>query len=59
VLALGLMNNTWSFIFIAIGIVLFLAGGVGLKPGGERVQLIGLGLAAVYFPTFWDLLAEL
>jgi hypothetical protein len=53
------MNNTWSFIFIAIGIVLFLAGGIGLKPGGERVQLIGLGLAAVYFPTFWDLLAEL
>ena len=56
-LALELMGNTWQFIFYTIAIVLFLAGGVGLKPGGERVQLIGLGLSAFVLPDFWDHLA--
>jgi hypothetical protein len=58
-LALELMGNTWQFIFYAIALVLFIAGGVGLKPGGERVQLVGLGLAAFVFPMFWDRLALL
>lgn len=58
-LAIDLMGNTWQFIFYAIALVLFIAGGVGLKPGGERVQLVGLGLAAFVFPTFWDRLALL
>jgi len=53
------MGNTWQFIFYAIALVLFIAGGVGLKPGGERVQLVGLGLAAFIFPDFWDRLALL
>jgi hypothetical protein len=53
------MGNTWQFIFYTIAIVLFLAGGVGLKPGGERVQLVGLGLFAAFFPIFWDHLALL
>ena len=47
------------FIFYAIALVLFIAGGVGLKPGGERASLIGLGLAAFVFPLFWDRLAAL
>jgi len=58
-LAIGLMSNTWQFIFYAIAIVLFIAGGVGLKPGGERVQLVGLGLAAAFFPEFWNRMALL
>ena len=58
-LALGLMTNTWHFIFYAIALVLFIAGGVGIKAGGERASLIGLGLAAFVFPIFWDRLALL
>jgi len=53
------MTNTWQFIFYAIALILFLAGGVGLKAGGERAQLVGLGLAAFVFPTFWDHMALL
>jgi hypothetical protein len=59
VLGIGLMTNTWQFIFYAIALILFLAGGVGLKAGGERAQLVGLGLAAFVFPTFWDHMALL
>jgi len=59
VLAIDLMSTTFRFIFYAIALVLFLAGGIGLKPGGERVQLVGLGLAAFVVPVFWDNLAGL
>jgi hypothetical protein len=59
VLAIELMGSTWRFIFYAIALVLFIASGVGLKPGGERVSLVGLGLAALTFPLFWDNLATL
>lgn len=58
-LGIELMGNTWQFVFYAIALVLFIAGGVGIKPGGERASLIGLGLAAFVFPTFWDKLALL
>lgn len=58
-LAIDLMGNTWQFIFYAIALVLFIASGVGIKPGGERASLLGLGLAAFVFPTFWDRLALL
>lgn len=56
---IGLMTNTWQFVFYTIALVLFVAGGMGIKAGGERVQLVGLGLAAFVFPTFWDHLAAL
>jgi hypothetical protein len=58
-LALSAMGNTWQFIFVLIGIVCFVAAAVGVKFGGERAALIGLGLAAVFFPAFWDRLAAL
>jgi hypothetical protein len=59
VLAIDHMGTTVRFIFVLIGIVCFVAAGIGVKFGGERAQLVGLGLAAVFFITFWDLLAEL
>jgi hypothetical protein len=59
VVGIGLMSNTWYFIFYAIALVLFIAGGIGIKAGGERVQLVGLGLAAMIFPLFWDRMAAL
>jgi hypothetical protein len=57
--AIEVMGNTWNFVFVAIGLALFLLSGVGFKPVGDRVHLLGLGLAAVTFPTFWGLLAKL
>jgi hypothetical protein len=58
-LGIELMGSTWRFVFYAIALVIFIAGGVGIKPGGERVSLVALGLAAVTFPLFWDNLATL
>jgi hypothetical protein len=57
--ALDLMGNTWQFVFFTIAIVCFIASAVGIKFGGERAALIGLGLAAAFFPAFWDHLATL
>jgi hypothetical protein len=31
--------------------------GVGFKPPGERASLVGLGLAAAFFPVMWDSIA--
>ena len=59
VLGIELMGSTWRFVFYGIALVVFIAGGVGIKPGGERVSLIALGLAAVTFPLFWDNLATI
>jgi hypothetical protein len=35
----------------------FILAGIGFKPVGDRVQLVGLGLAAAFFPLMWDALA--
>lgn len=58
-LAIDQMGTTWSFIFTLLALLLFLAAGMGIKPAGERVHLVGLGLAAALVPQFWDLLADL
>jgi hypothetical protein len=55
--AISLMSHTASAIFYVVGVVLFLAAGIGFKPAGDRVHLVGLGLAAVFFVTMWNALA--
>ncbi len=59
VLAISPMGNTAQFIFYTIGILLLISAAVGLKFVGERAALIGLGLAAIFFITWWGLLANL
>ena len=59
VLAIETMGNTWQFIWTAIALVLFVAAGIGFKPAGDRIHLVGLGLAAAIFPEFWNRLALL
>jgi hypothetical protein len=59
ILAIELMGSTWRFVFYAIALVVFIAGGIGIKPGGERVSLVAIGLAMVTVPLFWDNLATL
>jgi hypothetical protein len=59
VLGIGQMGTTVTFIFYTIGILLLIAAGVGLKFVGERAALLGLGLAAITFVTWWNLLAAL
>jgi hypothetical protein len=58
-LAIDAMGNTWTFIFTLIALVLFLGAGLGIKPAGDRIHLVGLGLAAMVFPELWTRLANL
>ncbi|HEV2310311.1 MAG TPA: hypothetical protein VGU73_07295 [Acidimicrobiia bacterium] len=51
------MSATASAIFYIVGVVLFVAAGIGFKPAGDRVHLVGLGLAAVFFVVAWNTLA--
>jgi hypothetical protein len=57
-LAIEPMGTTVTFIFYAVGIALWVMAGLGLKPS-ERMELVGFGLAAFFFPTFWSQLAAL
>ena len=56
-LAVGIMSETIQFIFYLVAVILFILAGVGFKPVGDRVHLVGLGLAAAFFPVMWNHLA--
>ena len=56
-LAVDLMGATPRFIFYLVAVVLFILSGIGFKPAGDRIHLVGLGLAAAFFPVMWDALA--
>jgi hypothetical protein len=56
-LAISQMSATVQSIFYIVGVVLFIAAGIGFKPAGDRVHLVGLGLAAVFFVLMWNTLA--
>jgi hypothetical protein len=56
-LAVDLMGATPRFIFYLVAVVLFILSGIGFKPVGDRIHLVGLGLAAAFFPVMWDALA--
>jgi hypothetical protein len=53
-LAVDPLSAGWKTLVFLIAFALFVAGGVGYKPWGERVRLEALGLAAFVFPFFWD-----
>jgi hypothetical protein len=57
-LAVHTMSITASAIFYVVAVVLFVLAGIGLKTPGDRVHLVGLGLAAAFVPTMWNLLAS-
>jgi hypothetical protein len=57
-LAIGFMGTTPTAIFYVAAVVLFILAGIGFKPVGDRVHLVGLGLAAAFFPVMWDALAR-
>ncbi|MDQ1431090.1 MAG: hypothetical protein QOF40_1692 [Actinomycetota bacterium] len=56
-LAISAMSATPRAIFYIVAVVLFILAGVGFKPVGDRVHLVGLGLAAAFFPIMWDSIA--
>jgi hypothetical protein len=56
-LAINVMGTTPTAIFYVVAVVLFILSGIGFKPVGDRVHLLGLGLAAVSFPMMWNALA--
>ena len=56
-LAISVMGATARAIFYIIAVIFFILSGVGLKPAGDRVHLLGLGLAAAFFPMMWGTIA--
>jgi hypothetical protein len=58
-LAINSMGATPTFIFYLVAVVLFVSGGLGMKPMKEGVNLIGLGLAAAFFVGAWNALAAI
>jgi hypothetical protein len=56
-LLVDVMSATPRFIFYLVAVILFILAGIGFKPVGDRVHLVGLGLAAAFFPIMWDALA--
>lgn len=56
-LAISQLGTTPTAIFFVIGVILFILGGIGFKPAGDRVHLLSLGLAAVFFVAAWNALA--
>jgi hypothetical protein len=56
-LAISVMGATPTAIFYVVAVVLFILSGIGFKPVGDRVHLMGLGLAAAFFPLMWNALA--
>lgn len=56
-LAISIMGTTPTAIFYVVGVALFILSGIGFKAAGDRVHLVGLGLAAVFFPVMWNALA--
>jgi hypothetical protein len=56
-LLVDIMGATPRFIFYLVAVILFILAGIGFKPVGDRVHLVGLGLAAAFFPIMWDALA--
>jgi hypothetical protein len=56
-LAISVMGTTPTAIFYVVAVALFILSGIGFKPAGDRVHLVGLGLAAAFFPVMWNALA--
>jgi hypothetical protein len=56
-LAISVMGTTPTAIFYVVGVALFILSGIGFRPAGDRVHLVGLGLAAAFFPVMWNALA--
>ena len=56
-LAISAMSPTAQSIFYVVGVLLFIGAGIGFKPAGDRVHLVALGLAAVFFVVMWNTLA--
>ena len=57
ILAIQPMGETFRFILVTIGLVLFILAGLIWYSNRFRLEFIGFGLAAITFPTWWDLLA--
>jgi bacteriorhodopsin len=58
-LAIDPMGSTVRFVFYAIGLAAFVLAAIAFKIGDGKTNLLGVGLAAITVPPFWDLLADL
>jgi hypothetical protein len=46
-------------VFVAIGLAAFVLAAIAFKIGDGKTNLLGVGLAAITVPPFWNLLADL
>ena len=56
-LAISVLGAKPTAILYVVAVALFILAGIGFKPVGDRVHLVGLGLAAAFFPVMWNELA--
>ncbi len=56
-LAIDTLSATAQWIIYLIALVLFVLAAIGFEPRGAKVSLLGLGLAFLTFPLFWNNLA--
>ena len=56
-LGISVMGATPTAIFYVVGVVLFVLAGLGQALFGEKLNLVGFGLAAVFFVSAWNAVA--
>ena len=53
-LGISLMGATPTAIFYVVGVALLVLGGLGQAIFGDKLNLVGLGLAAIFFVSAWN-----
>ena len=53
-LALSVMSNSATAIFYSVAVVAFVLAALGQAVFGEKISLVGVGLAAFVFVSAWN-----
>ena len=56
-LGISVMGATPTAIFYIVGVVLLVLAGLGQAIFGDKLNLVGLGLAAIFFVSAWNAVA--
>ena len=56
-LAIDTLDATAQWIIYLGAMILFVLAALGVEPRGSKMSLLGLGLALLTFPLFWNNLA--
>ena len=53
-LGISIMGATPTAILYVVGVALLVLGGIGQKVLGDKMNLVGLGLAAIFAVSAWN-----